>query len=617
MKSYGKFFWKMILTNFIVVLILTMIFVVTWVWIDTKNIRSSQENLLREISVKSGDQMAATVQSMERLTYSLATVPEVQTAIRNANASEEEENYFNRELEARRTIERLMQMLCGSDIGQQSISVVTRRGDYVSLNAYSDVSLSREQLQQLGRMELLQQQTKGKVLLPAEKDVYGRTDEELFSLVRTISDPYLGYNGYVEVQVNVSVLDDLFGQHMEDSSMISVLAYNDSVFYCSDHKDQMWEEQLDLLQACSQEKGVTRANLNGEVFFLYQVPIKQYGFTLYSLLTMEQYHKQLAGQISLVILLGVLMLAVSCLTTAIVNYRLYRPIQELRNRMNYEKIEDLQLGLQVQNSNDEIEQFHQAFNNLLSNVARQNDELVQRRMQELEISYRILQSQVSPHFLHNTLSVIGLNGEMHGNPEIMEMCACLTKMMAYSMKAQESTVLFGQELEHTEYYLTLMQYRYLDRLRYQIEFDEALKTRTVPKFMLQPLVENCFTHGFKNSVNEYYVIHITGKVTVDGWELLIEDNGSGFSEERQAQLNREIRSVTQGVETSNPYFSEKAGGIGLVNTYARLLIALREEGNIVLQVKRSALGGGLVRIVLEKKHNEQEAECHENTCHCG
>lgn len=607
MKSYGKFFWKMMLTNFVVVLILITIFVVTWVWIDANAIRHSQENLLREISEKSGEQMTATIQRMERLTYSLATAPEVQTSLRNANAAEIDENYFNRALEDRRALERLIQMLCGSDIGQQSISVVSKRGDYVSLNAYSDVSLSREQMQQFSRLELLQQQTKGKILLPAQKDVYGRTEEELFSLVRTISDPYLGYYGYVEIQIDVSVLDDLFSQHMDDSTMISVLVYDESVFYSSNHEEQLWEEQLGTLQARSREKSVTRAQVGEELFFLYQVPIRQYGLTLYSMITMDQYYKQLTSKIGLVILLGVLMLLVSSITTTIVNRRLYRPIQELRDRMNYEELEDIQLGLHVQNSNDEIEQFHHAFNNLLSNVARQNDEQIQRRMQELEISYRILQSQVSPHFLHNTLSVIGLNGEMHGNPEIMEMCACLTKMMDYSMNAQESKVFFQQELEYTEYYLTLMKYRYLDRLRYQIYFDDALKTLLVPKFILQPLVENCFTHGFKNSLNEYYEIHITGKVTEDGWDLQIEDNGSGLSEERQAQLNQKIRTVEQSVETSNPYFSEKAGGIGLVNTYARLLIALRKEGSITLQVNRSASGGGLVRIVLKKIHNEQEA----------
>ena len=143
-----------------------------------------------------------------------------------------------------------------------------------------------------------------------------------------------------------------------------------------------------------------------------------------------------------------------------------------------------------------------------------------------------------------------------------------------------------------------MQYRYLDRLRYTIEFDEELKSHSILKFMLQPLVENCFTHGFKNSVRDHYVIHITGRITESGWCLQIEDNGSGFSEEKLMQISQEIFAVRQGIETSNPYFSEKAGGIGLVNTYARLLIGMRDQGTVSLQVGRSELGGGLVCITL-------------------
>ena len=116
----------------------------------------------------------------------------------------------------------------------------------------------------------------------------------------------------------------------------------------------------------------------------------------------------------------------------------------------------------------------------------------------------------------------------------------------------------------------------------------------VPKFILQPLIENCFTHGFKNCGAESFCIHFSLKQKEHTWTLRIEDNGNGFSPEEEARIQKDIAFVQQSIEHPNVRFVNEITGIGLINTYARLLIHFSKD--VTLRIGKSSLLGGLVEI---------------------
>lgn len=599
MKGQGKLLRKMIAVSCVYIFLMVAAMTGLLLYMDIPAERESQRNILREFAEKSCSQLDTLIQEMERITYSMATSTDIHDALSNANAYQGEENYFDLAQGEKRTILSLIHLLNGADLGGKSITLVSNEGDYINLSTYYAYGLDRAQMLDLSRMNLLEERKLGKRLTPVEQDPYGRTDLPMFSFLRTVADSYRIY-GYVEVQDSEAVLDAIFSTSTDELAIRTVVLYEGEVFYASDHDLDGWAQNLELLQQGAQSGEVVKLDLQGESSLLYTTALKNHELTLYSLASLDRFNQTIVDKICVMVLLAVLVLLVMCTTTIVVNRRLYRPIQELRDRMNHQAFEDLQIGLQVRNQNDEIALFNQAFSKMLDNLAKQNDELMTRKLRDLELSYQVLRTQVSPHFLHNTLSVIGLNGELHGNPEVMEMCSCLSRMMSYCLDTQADMVPFSKEKEYMEYYLTLMQYRYLDRLQDQVDIAPALLELPVPKFILQPIVENCFTHGFRDSDQPLYMVRITGEKTAEGWRVTVEDNGVGFTPENRRRVLAAMEQVRRGIETSDAKFAGEIVGIGLVNTYARLLLGLRREGNITVCIGASDLGGSLVQMEFQR-----------------
>ena len=141
-----------------------------------------------------------------------------------------------------------------------------------------------------------------------------------------------------------------------------------------------------------------------------------------------------------------------------------------------------------------------------------------------------------------------------------------------------------------------MEYRYLDKLRTEQKMEDVdSQYIMVPKFILQPLVENCFTHGFKNCTKEFFLIRIfIGRESEGTIRIMIEDNGNGFSEEDLKRIEKDRALIHESIVNPNARFLNETTGVGLINTYARLLLQYKE--GVELSVGKGELGGGLVVI---------------------
>ena len=141
-------------------------------------------------------------------------------------------------------------------------------------------------------------------------------------------------------------------------------------------------------------------------------------------------------------------------------------------------------------------------------------------------------------------------------------------------KVFKMLVTLADEVRNLRNYLDLMKMRYEDDLTYEIHVDEALLDLRLPRLVLQPLAENCFDHGFRAVAPPW---HIALRVFRDSgqWVIQLRDNGSGFDEEKQQQLESQIEKMTANLRES--YTDLKIGGMGLANTIVRLRLTLDEE----------------------------------------
>ena len=210
-----------------------------------------------------------------------------------------------------------------------------------------------------------------------------------------------------------------------------------------------------------------------------------------------------------------------------------------------------------------LDEMIERINTLISQVRAEQENL---RVAELEL----LQAQINPHFLYNTLDTIIWLAEAGDQSKVVSMVGSLSDFFRASLGQGRDIVTIGDEIRHVSSYLEIQQVRYQDILTYSINVPEEIYISSIPKITIQPLVENALYHGIKNKRGGG-CITITGKVESKCIYLYIEDNGIGMTEERLEQINRKINA---GEKTENEADAggnrEEAEIFGLYNVNERI-----------------------------------------------
>lgn len=159
-------------------------------------------------------------------------------------------------------------------------------------------------------------------------------------------------------------------------------------------------------------------------------------------------------------------------------------------------------------------------------IVQQKKQIYLRTQYQLA-QYAALKAQLNPHFLFNTLNL--LSAEIKDNPAIAidivdELSGLLRNVLS---QASSLSVPLGQDLDWLEHYFFIQKLRFEDRIKIDLLVDEGSRSVKVPPLLLQPVVENCFIHGFGKE-NENLQIEIKVELTVDKLIISIKDNGPGF-----------------------------------------------------------------------------------------
>lgn len=264
--------------------------------------------------------------------------------------------------------------------------------------------------------------------------------------------------------------------------------------------------------------------------------------------------------------------------------KISRPLNELTSNIETIGLQNLKLPqLKQRYSSQEIMTLDSAFREML----RRLDQAVAL---ELQANLRALQSQMNPHFLYNMLSIIIASCETQNDTHTVSMCMKLTDMLRYSSNTSHEHVSFNEEIVHTTNYLDLMGERYESLFTYEIDVDPEMLALPLPRLTLQPLVENCFMHGFKNAPPWH--IGVLGRIHEGRWQIRVEDNGIGMREEEISGLLDQIKAYS--VDVAGNYQKLQLGGMGLINTLLRLTLMC--NGNIGYSIENRKEGGLIVEI---------------------
>lgn len=205
-----------------------------------------------------------------------------------------------------------------------------------------------------------------------------------------------------------------------------------------------------------------------------------------------------------------------------------------------------------------------AFNHMLEQLGTYYKDNMEKQLLLKNSEIRSLQAQMDPHFLFNTLNTIAWNAQMEGNEEIYQMVISLGELLKTNVVAKESNyTTLGEELQYVRLYTYLQKMRFEDKISVEIQVSPDLYDTVIPRFCIQPLVENAFVHGLEPKKGN-------GKLAVNvirqenQLEINVLDNGIGF------QKIPDIEQIIPDAKGSHTH-------IGLRNLNRRLQLLFGEE----------------------------------------
>ncbi|MCI6667217.1 MAG: sensor histidine kinase, partial [Romboutsia timonensis] len=246
---------------------------------------------------------------------------------------------------------------------------------------------------------------------------------------------------------------------------------------------------------------------------------------------------------------------------------------KLRNMMkNIEKLKQgkLDTRFNIKQEVDELDMIAISIDEMSESLQYNINKNYIAEVKQKQAEINALQSQIKPHFLYNTLEVIRMSALSSKNKEVAQMIYNLASMFRYSTYNNGSLVSIRDEIKHSKMYLSLCSTRYKGMLDYSIHVDDKYLDYLVPKFTIQPILENAINHGLRKGFYDNY-IKVTIKEIDEGIEISIKDNGNGMSEEAISKIKDELEKNIQ-----------KPNSIGLMNINNRLKLNFGEQYGIYI-----------------------------------
>lgn len=261
------------------------------------------------------------------------------------------------------------------------------------------------------------------------------------------------------------------------------------------------------------------------------------------------------------------MVAILLLVTALVSYIVNHMLRQFYVIMDgIHKIQAGDLSVRIaEHGNDEMGELSTQLNKMLDRIGELMEENLSRELLVKNSEIRVLQNQISAHFIYNVLESIKMMAEIDEEYEISDAITSLGKLLRYSMKGVARNVLLRDELEYIKNYMVLINLRFDYDIYLSTNIPEELLDQEIPKMSLQPIVENAIMHGIEQMAEDTN-IYIKGLIEEDTCIIQVTDAGVGMSEEELADLRQKI---SGDMEVSGG----KGHGIGLKNVQDRITMA--------------------------------------------
>lgn len=409
-----------------------------------------------------------------------------------------------------------------------------------------------------------------------------RNGSEHLSLIRSFPLDSMGRKGVLAINVDQQQLNSILEQESFATLIVDgrnrIVGSNEAGLSGKSLSDIDGDEEI-----FSRQEGSYDTDINGKaskVVITNLNPENSWnGLRVISIITVSEITRE-ANQ---VIRLGAVVITVSLMFAVLLIYAsamlLSRRLLRLSKHMSRVGAGSWETYIHI-DGKDEVGLLSKQFNALVRSVhdlieevqeTNHQKNLVEQRQNE--IKFKMLASQIHPHFLFNSLESIRMEAHIRKQDDIGEAVWLLSTLLRSSLEAGNGNIPLREELERVRSYLDLQKFRYEERLEYTLSVDPDIRETPVPPLIIQPLVENSILHGLDNR-EEGAVITVEVKKMLGGILVKVYDNGAGFPAERLAEIRTELAGSVHEQESQR---------IGLRNVNDRLVLLYGEASALNIE----------------------------------
>lgn len=397
-------------------------------------------------------------------------------------------------------------------------------------------------------------------------------ERKVYSLFQLLGTPDSAVNGIVMFNISKEYFDNLLSTgSMQDHSYLALIS-QDGVSVFRKEGDELPAQLQNAVLTQAEPSGQLRLKMEDEYYHISYDTLATSHWRIASIMPEDELLSGVTEAQRTLLLEGLLLSLIFLIIATLFANQLVRPLRRLTSRIS--KVGTQSVTFDVR-TDDEIGLLNDGLDHMMQRI----DELNQRVRTESEnkriAEISILQAQIHPHFLYNTLYDIQQLCAMDDTATAAEMVEKLALFYRIGVSRGKKRIPLREELKHVESYLGIQHLRYPEVFEYTIDVPSELMEETVLKLTLQPLVENALYHGVKLRTEPGGQILISARNSGKELLLIVSDNGVGIPQEKLEALRAELN---EAVFSENAFHS-----YGLRNVHNRLRLRWGETYGLTLE----------------------------------
>lgn len=348
--------------------------------------------------------------------------------------------------------------------------------------------------------------------------------------------------GYVILYFDYGVIDQMFSANLPEGSFFQVVNEKNALIFSNSGKDVSYFDSLD----------------NGYAKNIYEA--KSVGWTFHMAIPSEFYIAGIHRTAVVSAVVTMLIIVIALLATIVIVSKVTTEISVLSGKMKGVSSGDLTVRYEVKR-NDEIGQMGKTFNHMIVRIQKLMEQVAKEEREKRLNEMAFLQAQINPHFVSNVMNNVVWMAKIQHADNIVPLVNSLNALLQNVMHQDREFIPLKNELEYVDNYLVIMEYSGSYDFMLTKEVGEDTLSLLIPRFILQPIVENAIYHGLPEDLAKQGRIVISSKRYDNNLVIIVEDNGDGITEEKA----EEILKKRKGKDRS-------FNGIGVVNVNERIKI---------------------------------------------